>query len=275
MTESWHSCLLPVADASPVAEALTAQLTAAGYAPYDPFPGGAGTPPGLGAMVRLFVAPPAEGWVRVLGQPDEAVLPALSAEIGAPLLYGSLSVEGGGWAVFRDGARHNDPAALEPFLQPGRTLDDVQAALAGQSSPPPASERKGDLPPEMQELAEERGVDPKQAGKLFRRLSGNVLGKLARQGGGSAGQDQAREIFMGGGRDLWHSLDGQRVRAVAELLRLPGNWRDPSWQVVRDAYQVHRLRQRSPRMPLMPGDKEVMQAVPDALDCLPVYMGRA
>ncbi len=66
----------------------------------------------------------------------------------------------------------------------------------------------------------------------------------------------------------------QRVRAIAGVLRLPDNWRLPTWETVRDAYQVHRLRARNPRMALMPGDKESMEAVPDALDYLPVYMGK-
>ena len=42
---------------------------------------------------------------------------------------------------------------------------------------------------------------------------------------------------------------------------------------MRDAYQVHRLRQRAPRLMLMPGDKETLDAVPDALDYTPVYLG--
>ena len=39
-------------------------------------------------------------------------------------------------------------------------------------------------------------------------------------------------------------------------------------------FQVFRLRQRAPRMALMPGDQDTMDAVPNALDYTPVYMGR-
>lgn len=297
MTGSWHSLYLLTDDTAPVAAALNAALTALGYRPYDPFPGGTGTPPGLVSMVRLFVAPVQEGWVRILGQPDEAILPDLSQQTGAPVIYGWLTGEGGGFALFRDGARQADSAgsgdldAFEPYVRPGQTLDVLRAAFAGNLPVEPVAAGSGDgppvmvvgadsLPPELQQFAQDRGVDPKKADKILQRLSGNLFGKLARGSGGAKGeaqsdQDAARAMLSGsGGRDLWNSLDGQRLRAAAGVLNLPGNWRVPEWDAVREAYQIHRLRQRSPRMPLMPGDKETMDAVPDALAYMPVYMGR-
>ena len=64
---------------------LRSALEGAGYAPYDPFPGGTGTPPGLAQWTRLFVAPAQDGWVRVLGEPDEAQRAALCADSSAAL----------------------------------------------------------------------------------------------------------------------------------------------------------------------------------------------
>jgi len=74
--------------------------------------------------------------------------------------------------------------------------------------------------------------------------------------------------------DPWAEPEGQRVRALASVLAIPSRWRDPSWEAVRDAYQLRRLRQRNPRLPLIPGDQQTLDAVPDALDYRPVYMGR-
>jgi hypothetical protein len=284
MSQTWYSLYLPTASAGPVIDALRSLLASHGYAPYDPFPGGTGTPGGLTDMVRQFAAPPQGDWLRILGQPAEALLPEFSAAANVPVLYAWLTDNGGGFALFQDGARHDDPAVFQPYRQEGRTPDDLRRAWAGQlpvgvldaaesSAGVPGEDA---LPPEIQQFAQAQGVDARKAGKLFERLGDSLFSKLGRQSGGADDdeQAQARAIFMGGGKDHWNSLNGQRVRAMATVLDLPPNWRLPTWETVRDAYHVHRLRQRSPRMALMPGDKEAMDAVPDALDYAPIYMGR-
>lgn len=276
MKLSWYSLYLHTNDTLAVAESLRALLTAQGYAPFDPFPGGSGTPPGLSNTVRQFIAPPQRGWLRLLGQPIESLLPDWSRAVARPILYAWLTEQSGGWALFREGMRDDDPAAFEPYLHPDRSLDDLRSAFEGRlkvdvvDSESPAS--GGALPPELRDFAQQQGVDDKKAGSLFDRLSASMFGKLA--GSGDAEQEQARALWSGSGHDPWNSLDGQRVRAIASVLRLPENWRLPTWETVRDAYQVHRLRARSPRMTLMPGDQEALDAVPDALEYLPVYMGK-
>jgi hypothetical protein len=280
---SWHSLYLHTTDTASIAATLRALLAAQGYVAYDPFPGGGGTPPGLRELVRQFVAPPQDGWVRVLGAPDEAVLPDLSRESG-PVLCAWVTDEDGGFALYQDGARHTDPAAFAPFRHADKTPDLLARAFAGtlpvpvlegDGDPPVMATGADDLPPELQQLAQEKGVNPRQASKLMQRLGGNLFGKLARGAGNEASdeQAQAREALRGGG-DVWNSLGGQRVRAIASVLDLPSNWRQPTLDTLRDAYQVHRLRQRSPRMPLMPGDQEALDAVPDALAYRMVYLGR-
>lgn len=282
----WHRLYLPLDESSPLVEALRSLGDAQGYQFFDPFPGGTGTPPGLVETVRLFVAPPQDGWVCVLGQPDETWLLDLSKRTGVPVLYGWLTEENGGFARFYDGIRRDDPAVFEPYLRPEQTLGTLQQAFEGQlavpvvdseGQPPVIVAGADGLPPEIQQIAQDRDVDLNRVEKIWQRLSDSIFGKLARQFGGetTAEQAQAREIFSGGRRDLWNSQHGQRVRAIAGVLRLPANWQEPSWDTVRDAYQVHRLRQRSPRMPLIPSDREAMAALPEALDYTPVYMGRA
>jgi hypothetical protein len=284
MSQTWYSLYLRTASAGPVIDALRSLLTAHGYAPYDPFPGGTGTPGGLTEMVRQFAAPPQGGWLRILGQPAESLLPDFSAAASVPVLYAWLTDDGGGFALFQDGARHDDPAAFEPYLREGRAPGDLRRAWAGelqagapdQAQSAAAGPGEDALPPEIRQFAEAQGVDTQKAAKLFGRLGDSLFGKLGRQSGGADDdeQAQARAIFMGGGKDHWNSLHGLRLQAVATLLDLPPNWRLPTWETVRDAYHVHRLRQRSPRMPLMPGDQESLAAVPDALDYTPIYMGK-
>ena len=282
---TWTSLFTAPNDA--LAGTLHDLLAAQGYERYDPFPGGTGTPPALTAMVRLFVAPSQDGWVRVLGEFPEARIMALSQQLGQPVLFGWLAEDSGGFALFDKTARHDDPAAFAPYLAEGHDITTLEQAFAGQlaveaiagsefpgDGPPVIVADANNLPPELAELAREQGVDPGRVGKMLEKQVSGLFGKLRKGGGDPAEQEQAKALFMGGGKDLWNSLHGQRVRAIASVLKLPANWRTPDWQAVRDAYQVYRLRERSPRMPLMPGDRETMDAVPNALAYTPVYVGR-
>ena len=284
MSQDWYSLFVPDATPDEVASALESLLSGQGYHAYDPFPGGTGTPPNLREMVRLFVAPADQGWVRVVGQVDEALLRALSESLGKPVICGWVDGSSGGFTVFREGERHDGPGALKPYLRGDQTGEVLQQAFTGnlpvppvESSGPPVMVVGADaIPPDVQQLAAEKGVDTKQAGKLFEKLSSSLFGKLERdaQEGSREEQEQARAILSGEARNACNSLNGQRVRAIAGVLRLPDHWRTPEWQTLRDAYHVHRLRERNPRMPLLPGDEDALKAVPDALKYRPVYMGR-
>jgi len=279
---SWYSLFIPYSatgEFEVIADTLQSQLAAHGYTAYDPFPGGTGTPPRQHQTVRVFVAPPSDGWVCILGQPDESLLPEFSQKLGLPVIYGWLTDDDGGFAVYRDGSRRDDPEAFEPYLQPDKSLDLLKQALEGKLAvpavEPPGAPIAGvsldALPPDIQQLARERGVKPEQAESLAQRLSANLFGKLS---GKRSEQEQARAVVMGGSHDPWNSLHGQRIRAIASVLNLPGNWRTPSWEMVRDAYHVQRLRQRNPLTPLIPGDQEALEAVPDVMAYQPIYMGR-
>ncbi len=278
MTPSWHS--LYVADVSPeaVSAALISVLGRHGYTPYDPFPGGAGTPPGLTDLVRLFVAPAQEGGVRVLGVLDRALCTELSAALDRPVLVAWLDEKSGGFALAMGNTIDETPDALVPYLRIGSTLDDLRRAWAGEvrvDAPPDEAQAGQQLPPALRDLAEQQGVDLRKAGSLFEQLSGRLFGGLAGQAGEStAEQEAARAVLMGGGRDLWNSLAGVRVCAIASLLTLPANWREPDWDAVRDAYHACRMRERYPRMTPLPGDRAALAAVPDAAAYWPVFMGR-
>ncbi len=265
---AWHMGYVPRQEATAVLTAFRAALEAHGYTPYDPFPSGGGTPSAFRQTVRLFVAPPRAGWVCVLGAMDEAALAEAQQRLGAPLLYAWLTAEGGGWALFANGTRQESPEAFAPWLAEGHTVDELRAAFALRAAPGPSSAKTAALPPELETLAREKGVDTRQAEKLFGRLGRKLLGRFE-----DADEHQAHAL-LGGGGELWQSAAGLRVQAVARLLRLPPNWRTPSWQQVREAYHVHRLRAQHPRMAALPGDEEALAAVPEIAHYTPLYMGR-
>jgi len=277
MSQRWHSLYIRHATAESVAETLRTLLAAHDYAPYDPFPGGTGTPPGLRTMARLFVAPARDDWVRVLGEVDAGLLPELSNAAGGTLLAAWLTGDSSGFAVYAGGTRHESPEAFAPFLRDGATPADIERALAGElpaKAQGDATSGADALPPELQQLARTQGVDAGKANAIVARLSDSLFGRLARQtGDASAEQEQARAVLMGGGRDIWHSVHGQRVQAMAGVLALPANWRVPAWDDVRDAYHALRMRERYPRMAMLPGDRESLAAVPDIVAYIPVYMG--
>jgi len=276
MSQTWSSLFIQTHDSPAVAAVLRDILEERGYAPYDPFPGGEGTPPGWSNLVRQFVAPAQAGWVRVLGEPVEAILPEISRRLALPVIHGWLDEQDGGFVMIEGEARHTDPVVFERYLRPGESLERLRRAWQGELPVEPVAIAEG-LPSEIRQLAEEKGVDTRKARNIFERIYDSLFGRLMKDAGPEEREEQvqARALVMDGGRDIWNSLSGQRMRAVAGVLALPDAWRTPDMETLREAYHVHRLRERAPRMALMPGDKQALAAVPDALSYVPVYMGKA
>lgn len=272
MQATWHSLYLPVADAAAVAAALGRALTALGYRLYDPFPSGAdvGQPPWR-QRVRHFVAPPAEGWVRVLGQPQAAALPSLSAALGTPLLHAWLDGDEAGLAVWSAAGRDDAPEALVPWLRAGRVAADVARALA--AAPPEEGAQApgpGALPLPEELAALEQRVDRAQAARLSERLARALFGKLGDQGGEQRAQAQA---LLGGGSP-WQTAAGRRLQAAMACLAVPQGWQRPAFEDVQAAYQAARARQHNPHGLRLPGDDEALARLPQVLAYRPVYAGR-
>jgi len=177
MAGSWHSLYIPSGDGVAIEAALERALLQQGYKRYDPFPGGSGLTAHIWQRrVRQFVAPPVDGWTRVIGEPDRAALPDLAAMLGASLLEAWLSEAESGLAVWGpEGPAADVRAALAGWLRPDRTPDDLARALAGQA-PVTTLAAEGPqvlavpLPPDVARMAEE--VDPAQAGKIDAWLDG-------------------------------------------------------------------------------------------------------
>lgn len=266
---NWYSLYLPSEDSAAITETLSAALTSAGYKLYNPF----GIMPGLSyrESVRLFVAPPRGGWTRVIASPEHLapLAPALSQL--APCLElgfnGDMVIE-----VYSAGERLALDA-LTPYLRPGKSLTDLVAAMqAPPLAPLDKQESVADLPLDIlpddaRALADK--VNLKQASGLFNRLS-EGLSKRTGQGGS---EDEARALLRSKAPD-WNNPGGRQIRALMACLTVPENWRTPDFVPLRDAYQLHARRRRSPNADLYPGDAEAMAAVPDALDYTPIYGGR-
>jgi len=264
MASSFHSLYLPSADRPAVLNSLQQGLSALGYTAFDPFaliPGKS-----YARAVRLFVAPVANGWIRIIGEADEQLLPTLSQQA----LCLALTLDGSNIsiAVYSGGVLADAESALAPYIATGRTREDLHAALTAseaqlrvyKSDSLPLDALSGDL----QSLAGQ--VDMKQANSMFARLSGQLMKKA----GGDKGE--AADLLKSGAE--WDSSGGKRLRALMSCLSVSEGWREPDFVSLRDAYQLHIRRQRLPNARLYPGDAETMALVPNALDYTPVYAGR-
>lgn len=262
---SWHSLYLRQAAQDEIVTTLHDALTAHGYQQYNPF----GLMPSKPYKItqRLFVAPAQDGWTRIVGATDAALLPALSATM--PLLWLGLEGEAPQIAAFVEGAEV-DVMLFAERVVPNASRDAVERAW--HDAPLRLVKRQGGklpmqvLPVDMQQLA--GGVDAAQAGKMFEKLSGELMRKV----GGDANAAQA--LINPADAPVWDSVGGARVRAIAEALQLPTDWAAPDFVTLRDAYQAAARRQRNPNATLYPGDSEALAAVTDPLAYVPMFGGK-
>lgn len=266
MTMPWHSLYSPFSDPEGLADALRAALTAQDFTLYDPFqalaPGQA-----YARSVKVFIAPARDGWTRIIGALDTALVESLSQT--TLCLSATLDGDQAHIAVYEQGVPADPLSALAPHLRPGHTPDDLRRALTGESvsgaraAPAGAAFPMDALPDSMREQA--RGLNPNAINAMF----GKLMKKVNKQLGTDA---RAGMALIGGGPD-WESSGGRMLQAVMACLTVPADWRAPDFVSVRDAYQLHIRRQQRPDAPLYPGDADAMQNVPDALQYIPVYAG--
>jgi hypothetical protein len=260
---SWHSLYLPCDDSARIIGALQNSLTTLGYTLFNPF----GLIPGKAypKAVRLFVAPTVGGWVRVLGEPDPALLPLISQFNPCA----AVSLDGGqsALALYAEG-RTVGPEAFQAYLR--CDLDTVRGLIEREDAPDAPQSTDGlpfdALSGDLQQMA--GNVDMRQAQNMFSRLTGNLMKRV----GGGDDADAARSL-LAGNQPAWDSAGGQRIRAFMRCLTVPQGWQSPDFVSLRDAYQLHERRRRNPNANLYPGDAETMAQVTNALDYTPVYGG--
>lgn len=255
----WSSLYWLSDDQSAAVDHLRQNCQQAAYHFYDPFDLLA---PSYSQVLRAYVAPPASGWLRILHEADDPALPdALGAALSRDALCLGLSLEADRAVVqcWQDGDAV-DPLSIWPEL----------AIVFESSDAPPHSDKNqetlpgfDDLPPELDAMAQQ--INMKQASRMFERLSRRLVPGSQR--------DAARDL-LNPERPLWNSAAGQMLIRLAAALKLGPNWREPDFARLREAYALHRRRNRNPQAALHPGDAASLEAVPNALDYVPVYAGK-
>lgn len=269
MATTWNCLYLRSEDRDSVIQQLQDSLTTLGYTLYNPFgliPGKAYARP-----VRLFVAPEADGWVKVIGAPDDAQLPILSQT--NPLIYAALNGDEADLRVYVDSQEAELESGLFPYLRVGVTADQLQQALHATSNIISMDKANSGLPfdalpDDIKAMAGK--VNPHQAQKMFTNLTGHFMNKV---GNGSGQADAARELISSSDTLNWNSSGGVRIQALMKCLNVPSTWSEPDFDSLRDAYPLCERRRRNPNARVYPGDETVMAKVPDALSYMPVYGG--
>lgn len=268
MSTTWNCLYWRSDNAELVAQHLQQTLTVLGYTLFNPFgliPGKAYT-----RSIRLFVAPALNGWVKVIGAADALDLALLSKD--TVLIYATLDGSDSNFRVYVDGKDSSLEDALIPHLRPNVTISDLQRALNTTSNiihmdKPEAGLPFNALPDDVKAMA--GNVNSGQAQKMFARLSNDLMKRFQ----GDEQADAARALVNGGSAPDWNSDRGMRLQAVMHCLNVPADWREPDFDSLRDAYQLHERHRRNPNARIYPGDDAVMAKVPDALRYTPVYGG--
>ncbi len=272
MSASWGSLYLPSAEHENIVAALRQYLAQSGYSLYDPF----GLLPGKSypRTIRLFVALPVARWVRIIGLADASVCLALS-RLGLCLAL-ELDAAEAVITVYDGGTQVDPESALLPHLRAGSSAADLAKALHQPDIglvEKEASGVFGHMPDDVRALSDK--VDMGKAQSMFDRLSSGLINKVGqRTGSDSEAMSEAARGLLSGNTPDWNSAGGRRIRALMQCLTVPENWRTPDFTTLRDAYQLHTRRQRTPNARLYPGDAETLAQVPDALTYIPVYGGQ-
>lgn len=265
---AWRSLFLPHSDQGAVVTALMDSLQALGYTPFNPF----GMMPGrtYPQVARLFVSPANAGWLRVLGEPDSAMLPLVSRSFSC--LLAAVDDTQPTLEIYAEGEQQPPQTALLPYLKPGLSADQLIAALSVTPAPISVSPQPNDMDLLREALPDDvKGlpVDANRAQKMFDRLSASLT-----QRSGNTGNEAAARALLRGERVDWNSAAGAKIGAILDCLTIPAGWKQPDFVTLRDAYQLHERRRRNPAASLYPGDAEAMAAVPDALSYRAVYAGK-
>ena len=271
----WQTLLVQHGSADTISTAISAWLKAQGYKTYDPFPGGLGAPFGKVSRTRMFLSPSQNDWQRLYISPQDTLpdgfVDALNAGLPSTstLLWLQMPTDEQ-FAVQMVGAA-DEWASFAELLRDGIMLENL-AAAANQTvtiAPPDDS----NLPLEIQQMAEDQGVQTAQVNKLMGKMSRRIFKKAAKQDQ-DANLDDAQAALSNQQGVNWQSVAGQRLQAVMDCLVVPENfWREPDWTALTGAYQVARQLQRGKDM-MLPGDEERLSAVPDALEYDLLYFSK-
>lgn len=225
---------------------------------------------------KTFIAPDSGHWTHILvdNETDIEDLEWLAESLSKQgvVLLAHLDLSDASLQLYVDGDEAEFDEVLRDHLLDGKSADDLSRALDGKlplpTIEPQADEQSqilaiNDLPPEMRQMAQ--GLKPSGAQNLFQKMTRSLMG------GGDA--ERAQQLLNADQLD-WNSEGGMVIRGVLSCLIAGDRWLSPDFVTVREAYQRHTRKQRRPNARLYPGDQQMMDAVPNALDYTPVYGGQ-
>lgn len=226
--------------------------------------------------LKTFIVPSDRQWVQILvddetDSQDLELLAETLSEHGLCLLT-QLELTDATIELYQDGDVVDIETGLGEHVLDGKTSDDLARALAGKMPLPiidadPDEQSQilaiNDLPPEIRMMTQ--GMNMNKAQNMFQRMTGNLIGR---------GKAQDAQDMLNADTLDWNSAGGMQIRGVIACLIMGDAWLSPDFATVRDAYQRHVRMQRRPNAKLYPGDQQMMDAVPNALDYTPVYGGQ-
>lgn len=260
---SWHSLYFycaPPDNPTSLIDAIRAGLQTDGFTLYNPF----GLMPITKVYeraVKLFVAPPQNGWSRVILASDTPLPETILTHLAFPALWLTLSDHTVQARALYHGAISTTPDPLRDTL----TATQFDRLKRAWDLPDGARSIASTGEQALAVIPDHSGVDPRQAQKWIQQMSGKLL---------SAEQQAAGQQILQQNVIDWQSDGGQKIAAIMACLPIPA-WREPDYVPLRDAYQLQQRRQRNPNATLYPGDAEAIAAVTDALAYTPIFAGKA
>lgn len=252
----WISLYVPGAEPASLADTVKSALASAGAKQYDPF----GAMPGLSypRAVKLFVAPKAGDWVRLIVSPDCVLEPVVTAaSLDAPLAAGFISGDLVPALTFYHHGEPVDAPAVSAYIT------DVEGFAAQLRQPKTGASgvggiSSGALPSDVRAMS--GGLPTKQVERMMSSMTGAI------SKGDRAGAQAALQSVD------WESGAGAWMRTTLAYLGI-NNAVLPDYTTVSTAYRTAKRLARNPNATLYPGDQDAQNAVPDALDYLPVFYG--
>lgn len=269
----WQTLVVVNLPALSIADSVRDLLKVNGYKTYDPFPGGLGSPIGKVSRLRMFLAPTAASWVRLLVATDDDVphnlVTTLAQSLQTPIIWPQL-IDDQQFSVGYVTATGEIDAtweSLRPYLKDDLSVADLTAAA---QQAVVISRQNANLPADVQQMATAHGIEMDQVDKLMGKMTRRLFGKDQE---GDALQ-QAKAGLASQATVDWNTVSGTRLISVMGCLTIPDEyWRLPSWDALTGAYQVARQRQRG-QNDLLSTDATALAAVPNALDYTLLYFSK-
>ena len=269
----WNSLFCLLDPSNNLVDCLQQTLIRLDYTLYDAFD----LTPGKSYLdtFKTFIAPTEGQWTHILLD-DENVedLQILAESLSAfgYCLLAHIDQTDATLELYQDGVQVELVNGLADYLLADKSIDELTRALEGKLPLPimdiPLDEKSQllaikDLPREMQKMS--KGVNLLKAKKMFHGFVDNFMGRNDAEG--------AQELLNPTPVD-WNGTGGMVIRGVMSCLIAGDVWLSPDFATVRDAYQRYIRLQRRPTAKHYPGDKQMMDAVPNALSYTPVYGGQ-